>query len=448
MVPFLLLLLGIGVVVGCILRLKLDPFLALVLAALAVGALTPGQTTHVGERLARAFGSTCASIGILIALAAVVGSCLLESGAADKVVRSALRLFGESRAPVAFAVAGFLLGIPVFFDTVFYLMVPLAKALAARTGKNYALYVMCIAGGASIAHSLVPPTPGPAFVADKLKVDMGMMILAGSILGGLSTIAGFAYAVWSNRRYPVAPPEKLEGAERDEAGLPPLLLSLLPIVLPVVLIGGDAGLDAWEKSRPGSVAPWLGKAADALGEKNTAITISAAIALGTLAWQLRGDRRKLADSVQKSLTSAGLIILVTAAGGAFGAMLKDTGIGDVIAAASKRYSIPVLPLAFFITALIRTAQGSATVAMFTAVGMLGSLADPATLGFHPVYLAAAIGFGSKPFGWMNDSGFWVVTRMAGFTPGQTIRNFSTLISIDALLGIVLTMIAAKLFPMV
>ncbi|HYF00146.1 MAG TPA: GntP family permease, partial [Planctomycetota bacterium] len=126
----------------------------------------------------------------------------------------------------------------------------------------------------------------------------------------------------------------------------------------------------------------------------------------------------------------------------------DTGIGDVIAGLSKQYAIPILPLAFLLTAFIRTAQGSATVAMFTAVGMLGSMADPAALGFHPVYLALAIGFGSKPFSWMNDSGFWVVSRMSGMTPVETMRNFSTLISLDALLGIVLTMLAAKVFPMV
>ena len=136
------------------------------------------------------------------------------------------------------------------------------------------------------------------------------------------------------------------------------------------------------------------------------------------------------------------------AGGAFGTMLKDTGIGDVLADLSKRYAIPVLPLAYLLTAFIRTAQGSATVSMFTAIGMLASLADPATLGFHPVYLALAIGFGSKPFSWMNDSGFWVVSRMSGMTPVETMRNFSTLITVDSLLGIILTMAAAKMFPLV
>jgi GntP family gluconate:H+ symporter len=269
--PFVLLAMGIFVIVGAILGLRLHAFLALILAALIVGGLTGTEqieahararnlseaeaerlaSQSVGERVGRAFGSTAGNIGVLIALASVVGICMLESGAADKIVRSAIRVVSEPRAAFAFSGAGFTLGIPVFFDTVFYLMIPLGKALAARTGRDYGLYVMAIAGGASIAHSLVPPTPGPLYVADQLKVSVGVAIIVGTLLGALATAAGLAYSFWANRRWPVPLRESAQAsladlqalAQRDERTLPSLSLALAPILLPVVLISGNAVLD-------------------------------------------------------------------------------------------------------------------------------------------------------------------------------------------------------------
>jgi GntP family gluconate:H+ symporter len=175
------------------------------------------------------------------------------------------------------------------------------------------------------------------------------------------------------------------------------------------------------------------------------MALATAIALVTLV-RFKKDGR--ASVIQSALASGGEIILITAAGGAFGAILQQTGVGEEIQALSRRYDIAVLPLAFFVTALLRTAQGSATVAMFTAVAMFVGLADPATLGFHPVYLGCVIGFGSKVFSWMNDSGFWVVGKMSGMTPGETVRAFSLQLSVMAAVGLPLTMLAARLFPLV
>jgi len=475
--PFVLLAMGILVVVGAILSLRLHAFLALVLASLVVGGLTAKEqleahararkvpaaeverlaAASVGERVGRAFGNTAGGVGILIALASVVGICLLESGAADKIVRSAVRVVGEPRAPVAFSAAGFTLSIPVFFDTVFYLMIPLGKAMAARTGRDYGLYVMTIAGGASIAHSLVPPTPGPLYVADQLKVTVGMVMIVGALLGVLATVAGLAYSFWANRRWPVplreSPQTSLADmralAERDERTLPPLWLSLSPILLPVVLISGKAVLSQFFGPTPeGAVGSWPSGARwalDGLGNGNVAMALATAIALVTLV-RFKKDGRGTA--IHAALSSGGEIILITAAGGAFGAILQQTGVGEEIQRLSRAYDIAVLPLAFFVTALLRTAQGSATVAMFTAVAMFVGLADAATLGFHPVYLACVIGFGSKVFSWMNDSGFWVVGRMSGMTPGETVRAFSLQLAVMAAAGLPLTMLAARIFPLV
>lgn len=455
-----ILLIGVIVVMGGILGLRLHAFLALVLGALAVAALTPptsledfarakemstqdvedfSKTTTI-ERVTVAFGNTCGKVGILIALATVVGKCLMESGAADRIVRTALRIFGEHRAQFAFLGSGFLLGIPIFFDTVFFLMVPLAKAMWMRTKRNYLFYILAIVAGATMTHSLVPPTPGPLFVATQLNVDLGVMILAGCAVGFFSALSGCLYANWVNGRIEIPVRESAQSsladleslAARDDSQLPPLWLALLPIFLPVILIGGNT----------------ISGAKSSLGNPNIALAISCTIAMGMLAWQKKAGLSRLGESIQSALADGGLIILITAAGGAFGGVLQQSGIGARIQELSATYQIGVLPLAFGVTALVRIAQGSATVAMITAVGILGGMAAPDQLGFHPVYVALAVGCGSKPIPWMNDSGFWVVCRMSGMTEKEMLKTHSMMLLIMGLAGLTATMLAARIFPMV
>ena len=412
------------------------------------------------ERVAVAFGKTCGSIGILIAMASIIGKCLLDSGAADRIVRSALRLLGQARAPLAFVGSSFLLGIPVFFDTVFYLMIPLGKAMRLRTGGNYLLYVLAILAGGSMAHSLVPPTPGPLYVANELGVNLGVMILAGCIVGLVAVTAGYLYASWADRRWDlplrestdVSLNELNELAKRDTSELPPTWLAVLPIVLPVVLIAGQTGLDTYldaaratgSTSRLAPLAPLV----NTLGNKNLALIIAAAIALATLAWQKRASRRQLTATVQAALSSGGVIILITSAGGAFGASMRQCGVGEEIAKLTEGIDpLLILPVAFLVTALIRGAQGSATVAMITSVGVLGHFASSGQLGFHPVYLALAIGCGSKPLAWMNDSGFWVICKMSGMTETEGLRTITPQLTIMGIAGLAATMAGAMVLPM-
>jgi len=478
--PLLLLLLGMIIVLGGILLLRLHPFLALLLGALIIGGLTPQSNleqyaaskdlstvqtevlleTSLGRKVAGEFGGTCAKVGLLIALAALIGKALLESGAAERIVRSALSLFGEERAPFSFLTSSFLLSTPVYFDTVFYLMIPLAKAMGMRTGKNYAFYIMAIIAGGTMAHSLVPPTPGPLFVAGELGVSIGLMMLGGVVVGFFTSGTGFLYGYWANRRWPIevreTPDISLEKlrhlTSRETRALPPLWLSILPILLPVVLIAGDTVLTVvW--SRPGGPEPgWMQSLVllffRRLGDPNIALAISAGIGLILLGRAYKGDRRGMTSAVQAALSSAGLIILITAAGGAFGAILQQTGIGPRIQDLSAGYSLAALPLAFLVTAVVRTAQGSATVAMITGVGILGGLASGGALGFHPLYLALAIGCGSKPFPWMNDSGFWIICKMSGFTEPETIKYFSMTLTIMGIVGTIVVILLAWMFPLV
>ena len=435
MVAVWICLAGLAVVIVSILWLRLHAFLGLILGAFVVAVLTPGVGTDAMGKVAEGFGIGCKKIGILIALAAIIGQCLLVSGAAQRIVQGLLSLFGVKRAPMAFLGSGFVLGIPVFFDTVFYLMLPLVRAFARTNPKVYLLALLSVVAGASMAHSLVPPTPGPLLVAAHLKVGLGVLIPAGLILGVVTIAVGYAYARWANDRFeiPFRETDVPEVENQEERELPGLGWSLLPILLPLLLIS----LGTFLKMN-GEIPDWLAMVSD----KNVAMALGAGAAM-ILATQYC----ELKKVVQEALSSGGVIILITAAGAAFGAVLKDTGIGTSLSGIVGSGG-GVLLLAFGLTVLVRFAQGSATVAMITSVAIVAPMVLDADLGFHAVYVALAIGCGSKPLPWMNDSGFWIVSKMSGMNEAETLKTFSVMLSLMGVVGFAVVWLASQLFPMV
>lgn len=351
MSPFFLLLIGMLIVVIGIIGFKWHPFIALIVAALAVSSLTPeaalyeaslskeargvllGQQENLEtlppeivrehveaeslskswfvSRVTGALGKACGGIALVIAMAAIIGKCLLDSGGARRIVSAMMAAVGLQRTPLAFAASSFTLGIPVFFDTVFYLLMPLGKALRRKTGKDYLLYILTIVAGATMAHSLVPPTPGPLTVAGFFgdEVSIGSMMLGGLCVGIFTVSSGIAFAYWANRRWEIPLRDEVacdEPGDDSNVGLPSLGFSLAPILLPVVLIGGQ------------TIASSLGMESDWLkffGDKNIALILSAALALILLATsRFRAEKQSLRDAVQEALASGGVIILVTAAG--------------------------------------------------------------------------------------------------------------------------------------
>lgn len=475
--PLIIVVIAIIVVVGGILWLRLHAFVALLLAAFVVALITPGSAIEqfalgmgqsaeearqlaemgIGERIARAFGNTTAQIGILIAMAAIIGKCLLESGGAERIVRSILKVTGVEKSPYAYACSSFFLAIPVFFDTVFYLMIPLAKAMAARIKKNYLLFVMTIAAGASMAHSLIPPTPGPLFLVAELQIPIYMMMIGGFVVGIFTVSSGFIYAVWINKKMPIplrsspdAPLEEMESfTEKGLDHLPGLWFSTLPILVPLVFISVSGILNAFaEGAAFGPILDGLIVFIHFVGEKNTALVTGGMIALALLATQRIGDKEQLANSMQQALMSGGVIILITAAGGAFGGMLQQTGVSLRISELTEGYQMALIPLAFLITAIVRTAQGSATVSMITASGILAGMATNTSLEFHILYVGLAIAVGSKLVPWMNDSGFWIVTEMSNFTTEETLKSFSVMQTIMGITGLIVIYILASIFPLV
>jgi GntP family gluconate:H+ symporter len=468
--PIIVIIIGTAVVMVGIIKLKLHPIISLLLAALVTGLLTTpdmlyqyaihsGMTVdkaaalakeNISDRLATAFGNTSAKIGILIALASIIGTALMRSGGAERIIRNFLAVLGNKNAAISLALASFFLTIPVFFDTVFYLMIPLVKSLSIRNLKKFSLYLMAIIAGGVMAHSLVPPTPGPLFVAKELKVDIGVMMIGGIIVGLTTVAAGLLYAIWANKKWGLLMRNTIDISNEDLAyfsakkneELPPLWFSLLPVVLPILLITANTIFSINSKDHKNLIQQIFG----IIGSPIIALFISCCVAM-LLLWKSLKIKTDLSKYTTEALTNAGIIILIIASGGAFGQMLQQTGIGIKIGELASNYQMAILPMAFIITAIVRTAQGSATVAMVTTIGVMSGTVTN-NLHFHPVYLALAIGCGSKVFAWMNDSAFWVITKMTGMEVKETIKHFSYLLVIMAVTGLITVMILSQIFPMV
>ena len=478
--PILIMLIGMSIVVGGIIKFKLHPVLSLLLAAVVVALLTPVSSVEqffiakggleadalkaahksIGERIGIEFGNTCAKIGILIAMAAIIGKAMLDSGAAEKIIRGMLKITGEKNAPIGFVLSSFFLTIPVFVDTVIFLMMPLAKAMGMRLKKNYLLLALSVIAGAVMANSYVPPSPGPLYLITAMNVPIGLMMVCGSLLGLCTITIGYLIAVYLNKKFDIplrdSPDARLEDikaiAEKDDKELPTLGWALLPAVFPLVTICIRSAFEAFVKTKePLTDFVFINKLVGVIiffGDKNIALIMGALFALWVLAKQKKTTKDKLTAFVQTALMSGGGIILITAAGGAFGGMLQQTGISSRIADLTKDYQMALIPLAFFITMVVRTAQGSATVALITASGILAGMAQNANLGFHPVYLCLAIGSGAKLIPWMNDAGFWIMCKTSNLTEQEALKTIAPMQSLMGLAGVILTMIAAWIFPMV
>ncbi|HEX6924888.1 MAG TPA: SLC13 family permease [Longimicrobiaceae bacterium] len=456
--PLVILLIGMVTVIGLIVGLRLNAFIALLIAAIVVSLLAPGDLAVKIGRVAEAFGTTAGSIGIVIALAAVIGKAMMDSGAADRIVRAFLSLLGEDRGGVALLSSGYVLGVPVFFDTVFYLLVPLARSMYRRTRKNYLLYIMAIGAGGAVTHTMVPPTPGPLVLAGTMGIDLGVMIVIGAMVGIPCAVAGLLYAGWMDRQMPV----HLTG---DEAGvpqpdyapeptLPGLFPSLLPILLPVVLISANTIVSTFVEI-PGSSAFWttVQPYTAVFGNSNFALLLSAFVAMWLYYDQRRPSLDEMATMTEDALMSGGVIILITAAGGAFGAMLREAQIGPAIQSLFEgnlaASPVMLILVSFALSSLLKTAQGSSTVAMITASAMMMAiLGGTDQLSFHVVYLATAIASGSLVVSWMNDSGFWIYTKMGGLTVTQGLRSWTTLLVVLGFTGLLVTLVLAHFFPLV
>jgi GntP family gluconate:H+ symporter len=430
-------LLGIAVIVVLITRFKLHPFLGLTLGSLTVGAVAGVAMSDTIDSFTKGFGSTAAGVGTLIALGAMFGKLLADSGGADEIVDTIVGRSSPRTLPWAMAGVGALIGLPMFFEIGLVLLMPVIFLVARRSGLSIIKVGIPALAGLSAMHGLVPPHPGPLVAIDALKANLGITLAFG-VLVALPTIAiaGPLFARFAGRWVDVPAPEMFGTDDDREERLqrPTFAVTLLAVLTPVVLMMGKALADIFA-AEGNPVRTVL----DFLGTPIIALLIAVIVGMFTLGRGAGMGTKELASSLEKSLPPIAGILLIVAAGGGFKQTLVDTGIGTLVADWVEGSGVSVLLLAWVVAVMIRLATGSATVATVTASGILAPLA--AGMSTPEVsLLVLAIGAGSVFFSHVNDAGFWLVKEYFGLSVGQTLKSWSLMETLLSVSGLVFVLI--------
>jgi GntP family gluconate:H+ symporter len=411
------LLIGVFALVFLVVRTKVHAFPALLIAASLTGLIGGLAPVEVATAITEGFGNTLAVIGLVIGLAVMLGRILEVSGASERLAYSFLRWLGRRKEEWALALTGYVVSIPVFVDSAFVILTPLAKAFSTRTGKSVIALGVALGIGLTATHHAVPPTPGPLGVAGIYGVDVGTMLLAGLAFGIPIAITGVLYARWLGRRIYQLPDETGEGwvrperprtfqefVEQEEAkDLPPLGRSLAPILVPIFLIFANTTVAALELE--GGVFEY----AQFFGNPVIAVGIGLLIAIYGLFGHVQ--RSNALDRMEEGIRSAGIILVVTGAGGALGNVLRESGAGDELGQLVAATALPAILLPFVISSLVRIIQGSGTVAMITGASISAPIVSG--LDVNLILAAQAACLGSIVFSYFNDSMFWVINRSLG-----------------------------------
>ena len=427
-------LLGIGVIVALIIGARLHPFLALTAGALTVGVVAGVSVETALASYTTGFGTTAAGVGILIALGAMFGKLLADSGGADQIVDTIIGAASPRMLPWAMAVVGAIIGLPMFFEIGLVLLMPVIYLVARRSGQSLVTIGIPALAGLSAMHGLVPPHPGPLTAIDYLHADLGTTLALGvAVAIPTVIIAGPVFGLVG--RYVTVPvPERFEGTPDEEARTrPSFAITLASVLLPVVLMMGKALADIFidDATDP------LRRTLDVLGTPLIALLIAVVVGMFTLGRGLGRDG--VAKSLESSLPGVAGILLIVAAGGGFKQSLVDTGIGTIVAEWVADSNVSVLLLAWFVAVLIRLATGSATVATVTAAGLLAPLTEQLSSG-EVSLMVLAIGAGSVFFSHVNDAGFWLVKEYFGMSVGQTLKTWSAMETLLSVTGLVFVMV--------
>ncbi len=429
---WLLILLGISVVfiVTATTRLKLHPFLALLIAAFGYGVLSGTMSLEqVIKSVNDGFGGTIGYIGIVILAGTVIGTFLEKSGGAQNLAQSIIKLVGNRNVPLAMGIIGYIVSIPVFCDSAFVILSPLGKALSSKGRTSAVAAAIALSLGLYATHTMVPPTPGPVAAAGLLGADLGLVILWGAFISLGALAAGWIFAVKVAAKVNIDPQIQSEEQfkEFDGGGGPSALKSIIPIVLPIVLIVIKSVCDL--ESHPfgvGSTADFI----DFIGHPVVALLLGVFFAF-LLPAKLNREMLSTSGWVGQAVISAATIIIITGCGGAFGKVLQNSGIADAVKGYLGEGTGLSIWLPFVIAAALKTAQGSSTVAIITTAGIMAPLMI--TLGLETptarALVVVAIGAGSMVVSHANDSYFWVVTGFTGLSvnQGYKLQTLGTLI---------------------
>lgn len=425
-------LVGIAVIVLLITRFKLHAFLSLTLGSLALGALAGAPLDKVIASFTTGLGTTVAGVGVLIALGAILGKMLADSGGADQIVDTILAKAGGRSMPWAMVLIASVIGLPLFFEVGVVLLIPVVLMVAKRGNHSLMRIGIPALAGLSVMHGLVPPHPGPLVAIDAVGADLGVTLALG-VLVAIPTviIAGPVFSRYAARWVDVPAPERMipQRAADDLERRPGFGATLATILLPVVLMLAKALVDIVIDDPENTVQ----RVFDVIGSPLIALLASVLVGIFTLLRPAGFGKERLSPLVERSLAPIAGILLIVGAGGGFKQTLIDTGVGRMVLDISEDWSIPALLLAWLIAVAIRLATGSATVATVSAAGLVAPLAaDMSTT--HAALLVLAIGAGSLFFSHVNDAGFWMVKEYFGLSVGQNIKTWSvmeTIISVVA-----------------
>jgi GntP family gluconate:H+ symporter len=425
-----------------IIRFKVHAFVALVLVSFLTALATKIAPADVVTTMTDGFGSTLASVALLVGLGAMIGRLLEVTGGAQVLADTLIARFGEHRAPLALGVASLLFGFPIFFDAGLVVMLPIIFSVARRFGGSVLRYAFPAAGAFAVMHAFVPPHPGPVAAAELVGADMGMLLVVGLLIG-LPTwyLASYLYGLWAGSRYMVEVPDLLSGGpstpEAKGGRLPSFGLVLTILLLPMVLIFIDTGLNTL--STIGTVdgdATWVA-ALRIIGKTPIALLITTLFAMVVLGWRNR-SKADVETILNDALGPVCAIILITGAGGMFGGVLRASGIGQALASTLETTGLPVIIAAFVVSAALRVAQGSATVALTTAAGLMAPTIE-ATSGLSSIDLTLiviAIAGGATVLSHVNDSGFWLVGRFLGMDEKTTLKTWTVMETLIGVIGFV------------
>lgn len=417
-----------------IMRLKMHAFIALVLVSLATALVSGIPLGEVMNVLLQGFGSTLASVALLVGFGAMIGRLLEVTGGAQVLADRLIARFGEKRAPLALGVASLLFGFPIFFDAGLVVMLPIIFSVALRFGGSVLLYALPAAGAFAVMHAFVPPHPGPVAAGDLLGADIGLLLIVGVIVTIPTWYLGsYLFGLWAGKRFVIPVPAILgANASAEAAGpVPAFGQVMLILLLPLGLIFLNTGLNTL--ATIGLVDAGMGWVAvlRLVGQTPVALLITLLVAMSILG---RGrTRSEIEKIVDRALGPICAIILVTGAGGMFGGVLRASGMGQALAGSLEAVGLPLIVAAFVISTALRVAQGSATVALTTTAGLIAPTVA-ATTGLSELdrcFLVIAIAGGATVLSHFNDSGFWLVGRFLNMDEKTTLQTWTVM---ETLLG--------------
>lgn len=448
--------LGIVLLLVLIIKVRLQPFVALLGVSIAVGLAAGLSVTELFGTVQKSaavsmiesgMGGILGHVAIIIGLGTMLGAILEVSGGAEVLSTRLLNLFGEKRAPLAMGVTGVVFGIPVFFDVGIFVLAPIVYAAAKRSGKSILLYAMPLLAGLSMTHAFLPPHPGPVAAAGLFDVDLGWVILMGVVVGVPAVLAAWVYAAWIGKRLFVDVPQDMveaaaeaksaAAAEQKASGVTPperpvalgTVLAIIGTPLLLILLATFSSI-ALDPSTIRSVVEFF-------GHPFVALTIALFLAYYLLGIRRGWSRQSLETVSTASLKPVGNILLVVGAGGVFGSVLKGSGIADALADTFNDVGLPVIVLAWLISVVLRVAQGSATVAIVTTAGIVVPLVEGQSMSQpHLALIIMAISAGSIFASHVNDGGFWMVAKYFGISERDTLKSWTVLETVLSVAGFV------------